>query len=97
MNKSLEKCFTGMTNVSEFTKVQLAVLAILNVLVMIGNVLINPLVIYILIITKQLNNMACKIIFNLTISDLLTSIFAQSLFIFKLNYKDCNLQKIHKL
>ena len=76
-------CFKGAVDESDLTNIQLAILTIFNFVVMIGNIFINPIVMYILIKTKQLKNIACMVIFILTITDTLIPIFSQNLFFFQ--------------
>ena len=51
-----------------------------NFAVMMGNVFANALVIFILIKTKQLSNVACKLIFMRSISDFLIGTLSQNIF-----------------
>ena len=46
---------------------------------MVGNIFANALVIYILIKTKQILQIACKLIFMLSASDSLLDLFCQNL------------------
>ena len=70
----------------------LAALTVLNLIVMVGNVIANGLVIHILIKTKQLSNVACKLIFMLSISDLMIGTFAQNLFFAVMYGTNCFVQ-----
>lgn len=66
---------------SNFNSRQLAVLTLFNLIVVTGNVSLNILAIYILNKTKQIANVAFKLIFMVSASDVLTGIFVQSLFL----------------
>ena len=81
MNITYDDCVSDYKDVVNLTYGQLACLTIINLLVMAGNLIANPLVMYILFKTKQLSNASCKLILALTISDLLIALLAQSLFL----------------
>ena len=80
MNESSVFCHIQNIEVSYFTTRQLLTIALINSILMVGNVTANALVIYILIKTKQLLNNTCKLILVLSLSDLLIGIFVQNLF-----------------
>ena len=70
MNETLAKCFTYFeTRIWCLNTRQFAVLAICNILLIVGNVITNVLVMYILIKTKQISNVTCKLIFMPSASD----------------------------
>ena len=46
---------------------------------MVANIIINMLIIYILLKTRQNENSACKLFFMLSVSDLMTGLFCQNL------------------
>lgn len=79
MNETLS-CQSVEIDASDITLTQLIILTVFNFAVMMGNVLANALVIFILIKTKQLSNVACKLIFMLSISDFLIGILSQNIF-----------------
>ena len=81
MNITYDGCVSDYKDVVNLTYGQLACLTIINLLVMAGNLIANPLVMYILFKTKQLSNASCKLILALTISDLLIAVLPQSLFL----------------
>ena len=89
MNQSSADCQTNVIIVSYLTSTQVLVIVLLNTVLMVGNIIINGLVIYILIKTKQVLNITCKLIFMLSISDLLIGIFAQNLYIIYFYEKNC--------
>ena len=62
---------------------------------MIVNITTNALVIYILIVTKQITNITFKKIFILTISGLLTGLFVQSLFTTIFYKQSCIIKVAH--
>ena len=70
---------------------QFVVLAICNIFLIVGNVITNILVIYILIKTKQIANVTCTLIFMLSASDLLIVIFVQNLLTAMLYVINCSL------
>ena len=92
MNKTWVSCHSSSIDASYFTYRHLATLSVLNLIVMVGNVIANGLVIHILIKTKQLSNVACKLIFMLSISDLMIGAFAQSLFFAVIYGTNCLIQ-----
>lgn len=81
MNKTSIYCHSNQIHTSYLSNSQLAVLTVTNLTVTVGNVAANALVIYALIKTKQLYNVANKLIFMLSISDLLIGGFAQNFYI----------------
>ena len=89
MNRSSADCQTNVIIVSYLTSTQVLVIVLLNTVLMVGNIIINGLVIYILIKTKQVLNITCKLIFMLSISDLLIGIFAQNLYTIYFYEKNC--------
>ena len=81
MNKTSIYCHSNQIHTSYLSNSQLAVLTVTNLTVTVGNVAANALVIYALIKTKQLYNVANKLIFMLSISDLLIGGVAQNFYI----------------
>ena len=81
MNKTSIYCHSNQIHTSYLSNSQLAVLTVTNLTVTVGNVAANALVIYALIKTKQLYNVANKLIFMLSISNLLIGGFAQNFYI----------------
>lgn len=81
MNKTSIYCHSNQIHTSYLRNSQLAVLTVTNLTVTVGNVAANALVIYALIKTKQLYNVANKLIFMLSISDLLIGGVAQNFYI----------------
>lgn len=72
----------------------LAALTIFNLILMVGNVIANLLVMYVLIKTKQIANITCKLIFVLSSSDLMIGLFVQSLFMALFYDRNCLLEKV---
>lgn len=64
----------------------------INLVLVVGNVITNALVTYILIKTKQTVIVTCKLIFALSISDLLIRVIGQNLFAALFFHKNCFLQ-----
>ena len=60
MNQTLGFCFSYSINVTYLTLSHLVILTVINVIVMVGNVILNTLAIYVLTKTKQLFNVACN-------------------------------------
>ena len=93
MNKSLSKCFSNILEVSFLTSEQLIILLVINITSMGMNVTANALVIYILIKTEQLLNITLKLIFSLTISDMLMTLTSQNLIAVMLHGKNCSFKE----
>ena len=90
MNKtSTVYCQFDTIHASYLTYSQLAVLTVINLIVMVGNVTTNSLVIFVLIKTKQFNNVASKLIFMLCISDLLLGAVGQNFYFVVLYDTNC--------
>ena len=79
MNETFS-CQSEEIDASYITLSQLAMLTVFNSAVMVGNVFTNALVMFILIKTKQLSNVVCKLIFMLSISDFLIGALCQKIF-----------------
>lgn len=79
MNKTSINCHSTILKVSFITQEQLAVLNAENLVFMLGNLISNAFVIFILNKTKQIANITYKLIFMLSVSDLMGELFAQTL------------------
>lgn len=79
MNKTSVNCHSIILKVSFITQEQLAVLNAENLIFMVGNLISNAFVIFILNKTKQIANITYKLIFMLSVSDLMGELFAQTL------------------
>ena len=89
MNGTSESSLKKLLEVASLAQRQVVVLNVINLTLMIVNIITNALVIYILIATKQITNIIFKLIFILSVSDLLTGIFVQSLFTTILYKQSC--------
>ena len=89
MNRTSVNCYSAVLKVSFITQRQLTVLTTANLTVMVGNVLSNALVVFILIKTKQIANITCKLIFMLSVSDLMVGLFGQTLFTTMFYVQNC--------
>ena len=94
MNQTLGFCFSYSINVTYLTLSHLVILTVINVIVMVGNVVLNTLVIYILTKTNQLSNITCKVILTLSMSDLVTGAVAQNLFLAVLYSPSCSINLV---
>ena len=94
MNQTLDFCFSYGINVTYLTLSHLVILTVINVIVMVGNVVLNTLVIYILTKTNQLSNITCKVILTLSMSDLVTGAVAQILFLAVLYSPSCSINLV---
>ena len=68
----------------------MACLALTNMAIMLVNVIANGLVIYVLIKTRQISNVTCKLVFLLSMTDLLISGVAQPLYTLELYFSSCS-------
>ena len=75
MNGTSADCVTSMMDFSNFTFRQLVSLTVCNMVLILVNVITNVFVIYILIKTKQISNVTCKLILVLSVSDMLLGIY----------------------
>lgn len=97
MNKTLVYCDILRIDASYFMTWQSITLTVINVIIMVGNIIANSLVIYILIKTKQLSFAPCKLIFMLSLSDLLTGVLAQNLLFAVINGSSCFINLISRV
>ena len=75
MNETLMTCFRFGIDFSRLNLKYLAALTIVNLNLMVGNVIANILVMYILIKTSQIENITRKLMFVLSTSDLIIGLF----------------------
>ena len=92
MDVTYESCQKIAFDVNYLTYCQLAALTVANLITLPANLIANALVLYILIKTKQISNVSCKIIFMLSSSDLLIALFVQSLFLAVIYDKACSVK-----
>ena len=76
------------------TQRQLIVLASVNLIIMVGKEILNALVVFILIKTRQIVNIACKFIFMLNVSDLMVRLFGQTLFTTMFYMQSCLVARV---
>ena len=72
-------CNSKVFDVSFLTLRQVSILIVANLILMAANIFINALVIYILIKEKQISQIKYKLIFVLSVSDMLIGVLSQSL------------------
>ena len=89
MKDASEECPTNAVDVPHLSDNQLIVLTVLDVLVLAGNVISNAVVIFLLLKTKQISNVSCKLIFHLSVSDLLIALLVETLFIVVIFKTNC--------
>ena len=89
MNGTSGDCVTSEIDFSNFTFRQLVILTVFNVVLILVNVITNAFVIYILIKTKQISNVTCKLILVLSVSDMLLGVVAQPLFTIEFYDTNC--------
>lgn len=94
MNQTLDFCFSYSINVTYLTLSHLVILTVINVIVMVGNVVLNTLVMYILTKTNQLSNITCKVILTLSMSDLEIGAVTQNLFLAVLYSPSCSINLV---
>ena len=89
MNRTSVNCYRPELEFSFLVRRQVVALTIINSIVMAGNVIANMLVMQILIKTEQMASNTCKLIFMLSISDLMIGLFGQNLLTTILYEKNC--------
>ena len=72
-------CYKDIFDASLLNSRQQATLTVVNLFAMIGNVIANALVIYIVIKTGQFSKITCKLVLMMSASNLLFALFCQSL------------------
>ena len=97
MNKTLAYCDIFRIDAFYLTAWQIITLTVINVIIMVGNITANSLVTYVLIKTKQLSFAPYKLIFILSLSDLLTGVLAQTLLFTIINGTSCFINLISKV
>ena len=94
MNRTSVNCYRPELEFSFLVRRQVVALAIINSIMMTGNVIANMLVMHILIKTEQMASNTWKLIFILSVSDLMIGLFGQNLLTTILYEKDCLLMDI---
>ena len=89
MNGTSGNCLISVIDFSNFTFRQLVILTLFNVVLILVNVITNAFVIYVLIKTKQISNVTCKLILVLSMSDMLVGVLAQPLFMIEFYDTNC--------
>ena len=79
MNKTVDNCYSNEIKITYLTSSQQFALTLINSILMTASVMANGLVIYVLIKSKQISNITCKLIFMLSVLDLLQGIFIENL------------------
>ena len=98
MNKTLAYCDIFRIDAFYLTAWQIITLTVINVIIMVGNITANSLVTYVLIKTKQLSFAPYKLLFMLSLSDLLTAgVLAQTLLFTIINGTSCFINLISKV
>ena len=67
MNRTSVNCCKFLKEISILSQSQPAIITMINVVLMAGNISANTLVIYILTNTKQIGNITCKLIIVLSV------------------------------
>ena len=73
------------------------ILTVLDVLVLLGNAVVNTLVIYILIKTKDVTKFSCRLICLLSVNDLAIASVAQTLFLTQIYGTNCTTYLVYEL
>ena len=77
---TLIDCSVVIVEISLLSQNQRIILTVFNTLLMLKNIVANSLVLYILIKTKQIRNITCKLIFAVSVSETMQRIFVQNLY-----------------
>ena len=96
MNKTSLFCYGIGIDFSYLNARYLAALTAINLIVMVGNVSANAMVMYVLIKTKQIVNMTCKVIFMLSTSDLVIGVLVQNLFTAVIYKRNCLFEAVYR-
>ena len=80
INATLVACSKDIVESLLLSHNQRIILTVFNTLSMLGNIVANSLVLYILIKTKQIRNITCKLIFVISVSDTMQGMFVQNLY-----------------
>lgn len=79
MNETVDNCYSNEIKITYLTSSQQFALTLINSILMTASVMANGLVLYVLIKSKQISNITCKLIFMLSVLDLLQGIFIENL------------------
>ena len=79
MNRTLMNCYIYAFVYIVLSEKQFMILTIINSIVMAGNIITNVTIIHILIKAKQIVNITGKLIFMVSISDLMIGLFCENL------------------
>ena len=96
MNKTSLFCYRIGIDFSYLNAKYLAALTAINLIVMVGNVSANAMVMYVLIKTKQIVNMSCKVIFMLSTFDLVIGALVQNLFAAVIYKRNCLFEAVFR-
>lgn len=80
INAILVECNKEIVESLLLSQNQRIILTVFNTLSILGNIVANSLVVYVLIKTKQIRNITCKLIFVISVSDTMQGIFVQNLY-----------------
>ena len=90
-------CKSHLDSISDLSHYHFKVLAILDLLVLVANVLANSLVIHILIKTTEIRKFSCRLIFILCVSDLNIAVIAQTFYLVQLFSSNCSMNLVYQL
>ena len=80
INATLVECSREIVESLLLSQNQRIILTVFNTLSILGNIVANSLVVYVLIKTKQIRNITCKLIFVISVSDTMQGMFVQNLY-----------------
>ena len=80
-NNTISICVTEAKDTVHLTTFQLAVIFTITIIVLIGNIILNTIVIYCLLKTKQTGNASCKMMLQLSLTDVFVGYITRPLFI----------------
>ena len=89
------KCYSTVVELLFLDWRQMVVLTVTNSIVMAGNITANMLIIHILIKTKQIVNNTCKLVFMLSVSDLVIGLCCQNLQTITFYENSCSTMNIY--
>ena len=90
-------CKSRLDSISHLSHYHFVILAILDLLVLVANVLANSLVIRILIKTREIRKFSCRLIFMLCVSDLNIAVLAQTFYLAQMFSSNCSMNLVYQL
>lgn len=92
MNKTQDYCYKkDAIDFTNFTFEQIVTLTVISMVLIVVNVVTNVFVMYILVRTEQMSNVTLKLIFMLSLSNLVLGAVAQPLYVMQFFNVNCSI------